>query len=405
MKEVMSEEGVLLNNKNNTSKKPKLKRFNKNRKRNIIIALSVLSVFLMIGGVYLYKTYAYYTEEKKFNIIQGQVGSHWYDVKVAINVDGTEASTVPTSRKGDNGNYYSVSATCDQGSTAEWDYNAWNLVVDNINENTKCNVTFTSTLTEDDYQDYIDAGISKRRNTYRGKDITSYYTDKSLYTMISNGTFDDIYVGDYINVTYNGTTTKFLVADIDNYLYSGDTALTKHHLTMIPATYLKDAQMNSSNTTAGGYYGSAMVTSVLGTDLTTTGTVTYNLYQTFGEHLLKYRNLLSNSVSTDSYSSAGAGWKGSSNGWAWYDRYCDLMSESNVYGNTAFSSSGYDTGIDSRQYAIFQLKPELINNFRHWYWLKNVSASTGFAGVYSGGSSGGWGASGSNGVRPRFLIG
>ncbi len=81
----------------------------------------------------------------------------------------------------------------------------------------------------------------------------------------------------------------------------------------------------------------------------------------FGSHILTYNTLLTNSVNATAPSNAGAGWQGSSNGWGWYESQIDLMSESNVYGSDKFSSSGYDTGIDNRQYAIFQLKPEFIN--------------------------------------------
>ena len=85
------------------------------------------------------------------------------------------------------------------------------------------------------------------------------------------------------------------------------------------------------------------------------------------------------------------------------------MSEANVYGTTVWSSSGYDTGIDNRQYAIFQLEPEYINGYeeeRFHYWLKSVSGISPFAGVsYYGHSNGGWPVSGAYGVRPRFLIG
>ncbi|MCI9280602.1 MAG: hypothetical protein HFJ02_07435, partial [Bacilli bacterium] len=91
-----------------------------------------------------------------------------------------------------------------------------------------CNIEFTKNLSTEEYNKYLEAGKALRRNTYRGKDITEYYNDGSLYEMISSGTFDDIYVGDYINA--NGVT--WLIADIDNYLYSGDTPLTKHHATL-----------------------------------------------------------------------------------------------------------------------------------------------------------------------------
>ena len=99
-----------------------------------------------------------------------------------------------------------------------------------------------------------------------------------------------------------------------------------------------------------------------------------------------------------------------SDNWAWYESQIDLMSESNVYGSDKFSSSAYDTGIDSRQYAIFQLKPELINldgkGGRFSYWLKNVSSSADFAFVNNFGNSSSASASNSSiGVHPRFLIG
>ncbi|MCI9280247.1 MAG: hypothetical protein HFJ02_05575, partial [Bacilli bacterium] len=76
---------------------------------------------------------------------------------------------------------------------------------------------------------------------------------------------------------------------------------------------------------------------------------------------------------------------------------------------TVWSSSGYDTGIDNRQYAIFRLKPEIINSYdktRFHYWLKSVSDATRFADVYGYGySDRHWGgASTVLGVRPRFLI-
>ncbi|MCI9280118.1 MAG: hypothetical protein HFJ02_04905, partial [Bacilli bacterium] len=240
-----------------------------------------------------------------------------------------------------------------------------------------------------------------RRNTYRGKDITSYYTDGSLYEMISKGTFDDIYVGDYIvanNVTW-------LIADIDNYLYNGDTPLTKHHVTVIPAKPLMNLGMNETNTTEGGYYNSRMAQETLPNLVNSEGVIG----KTFGNHIIEYRSILSNRVNTEAINQSGGKWAGASDEWGWYTRKIDLMSEVNVYGATVWSSSGFDTGIDNRQYTIFQLKPEFINSdgkTRFHYWLKDVSGVTGFAGVYGyGGSADSWNAFNSIGIRPRFLIG
>ncbi len=219
--------------------------------------------------------------------------------------------------------------------------------------------------------------------------------------MISSGKFDDIYVGDYITTTEGNHEVTWLIADLDNYLYSGDSTkiLTQHHATIIPATPLTTAKMNEKNTTEGGYYGSDMVKTTLPEILST------YIKPVFEEHVIKYRNLLSKSVNLEA-TNKYPGTKGASNSWDWYDRELDLMSEINVYGSIITSSSLYDIGIDNRQYAIFQLKPEFVNGVgRFNYWLKDVSCSTSFVGVFSNGNSDTYNASNSRGIRPRFLIG
>ena len=268
-----------------------------------------------------------------------------------------------------------------------------------MSENARCNITFTSNLSEEEYDKYIEAGKALRRNTYRGKDITSYHNDGSLYEMISSGRFDDIYVGDYIianNVTW-------LVADIDNYLYMGETPLSKHHLTIIPTKPLITASMNDTNTTSGGYYNSKMKQETLPNVLNT------YVKPAFESHIITYNTMLTNSMDETIPSNAGLGWQGSSNGWGWYDSQIDLMSEINVYGSDKFSSNSLDTGIDNLQYAIFLLKPEWVNTdesgIKFSYRLKNVCNSMDFADIFHASNSYCSGASHVSGVRPRFLIG
>ncbi|MCI9279843.1 MAG: hypothetical protein HFJ02_03470, partial [Bacilli bacterium] len=277
----------------------------------------------------------------------------------------------------------------------------WSLKLTDLKENTKCNIEFTKNLSTEEYNKYLEVGISLRRNTYRGKDITEYYSDGSLYEMISSGTFDDIYVGDYIvanNVTW-------LIADIDNYLYSGDQDLTKHHVTVIPAKPLMNLGMNETDTTEGGYYNSKMAQETLPNLVNNEGVIG----KTFGNHLIEYRTLLSNQVNKEATNQSGGRWLGASDEWNWFTRKIDLMSEANVLGAPVWSSSGFDTGIDNRQYAIFQLKPEFINSYentRFSYWLKSISSATSFVAIYGGGPSiGNWQATMLHGIRPRFLIG
>ena len=125
--------------------------------------------------------------------------------------------------------------------------------------------------------------------------------------------------------------------------------------------------------------------------------------------------MLSNALDKDRVSTSfGTTSSGASSAWSWYESQIDLMSETNVFGTSVWSSSGYDIGIDNRQYAIFQLKPEFKNSYgntRFTYWLKNVASSTYFSGVINNGDSDYGGVSGyavasaNRGVRPRFLIG
>ncbi len=391
----------------------KLEKFKKNKRlRNTLLTLGAITA--LGGGLLVYRTYALYQEEKEYNVIKGIVPDFGYDVKLAIQVNGAKANDAPAR------GLYKTEIKCNNEATGEWDYNAWNLKINNASEGTKCNITFTSGLSDAEYKEYLEAGVNARRNTYRGKDITYLYTNQQLYKQIEDCTFDDIYVGDYIKTTNNSHTVTWLIADINNYLHSGYTDLQTCHATIIPAIPLKDAQMNDSDTTANvykdkkltakdntersnlaAYVGSKMKQETLPDDI-----LKNYIEPVFGENIITYTNLLADQFDGSRSDQFGVNW-GASSGWAWYESKLDLMSEVNVYGSTVWSSSGYDIGIDNRQYAIFKLKPEFINSYgskRFNYWLKAVAASANFAHVYYLGGAGTHHASASFGVRPRFLI-
>ena len=226
---------------------------------------------------------------------------------------------------------------------------------------------------------------------YRGKDITSLFYAGTLTTQIAAGTFDDIFIGDYIIGKVSGR--KYLVADINYRLHCGDTECTRNHVLLVPERTMGNAQMNTSNITTGGYYGSAMYT----TNLAAFKTIIQN---DFGiGHILSHKELLTNAV-TD----------GKASGWAWYDSTIELMNESMVYGHNVWGSHpGYETGIDKSQLSLFRLRPDLIpardtSGGRTWYWLRDVVSSSAFARVADLGHAGSFSASHSAGVRPAFLI-
>ncbi len=362
------------------------------------------------GGILVSRIYNY-TQGKYQNI---------NNTKVAILVDGKERDEIPAR------GLYKTKVKCTNDTTGNWDYNEWDLKLNNITEETKCNLEFTSNLSPEEYSELLEAGVNKRRNTYRGRNITDLYESGDLYTQISNCSFDDIYVGDYIKTNKQDTAgtshnVTWLIADLNNYLHSGYTDLTTCHATIIPAIPLENAQMNTPNTTGvvdpnltlttsdkqkrtdiGAYVGSKMKHETLPSVFDTYIKPVFE-----EENIITYTNLLADQMEQSRSNQFGRTNGGASSGWAWYDSQVDLMSEVNVYGSTVWSSSGYDIGIDNRQYAIFQLKPEFINSYgnqRFNYWLKAVADSTGFALVDNDGLANSGSASYSGGVRPRFLI-
>ena len=244
------------------------------------------------------------------------------------------------------------------------------------------------------FEDLTNKSIAGYHNSvFRGKDITSYLTDGTLFTRISSGSFEDLFVGDYIvknNITWR-------IAGFDVYLHKGDTELTKHHAIIVPDKHLTTAQMNSSNTTVGGYVASAMYTTTLPSILET------YITPVFGSHVIEIRNLLTTGINASGYNRWGTN-SGCSNAWEWRSRKVDLMNENQVFGSISWSSSGFETGSDNCQLPLFRLAPEYITNRSYWYWLRNVVDSSRFAHVSRNGSSGINDASATGGVRPCFYI-
>lgn len=229
--------------------------------------------------------------------------------------------------------------------------------------------------------------VEQRRNVYRGKNLGNALTDAQK-AAIKNGTFDDIFVGDYWSIG----GVNYRVADMDYFYNCGDTNFTKHHLVLVPDTILYSAKMNDENITTAGYVGSKMYTEYLASAKET-------IKAAFGDAVLTHRDYLINAV-TDGHPSGGA----------WFDSEVELMNEIMVYGSHIYTPSGngsmivtrYTTG--KQQFALFALNPKMVNR-RSWYWLRDVVSSTNFACVSGNGVSTHNGASYSSGVRPYFIIG
>lgn len=237
---------------------------------------------------------------------------------------------------------------------------------------------------------------------FRGKNITEYfygrekYNGKTFSQSVADGTFDNIFVGDYI--IGKTSNRKYLVADINYRLHCGDTECTTSHVLIIPERNMGTAKMNDSNITTGAYVGSKMYTEYL----TPFKTVIRNDFE--DSHILNHKQYLKNAV-TNGYESAGA----------WVDSTIELMNELMVYGSNIFHNviNGANVPqshtIDKSQLSLFRLdKSQIVAKNdagnRESYWLRHVVSSSNFAYVSNGGYASNTSASYVIGVRPAFLI-
>lgn len=226
------------------------------------------------------------------------------------------------------------------------------------------------------------------RNVYRGKYLGTVVSDTQK-AAIQAGTFDDLFIGDYWTIN----NVNYVIADMDYWYNCGDVAFTKHHLVIVPSTYLYLANMNDTNITTGGYVGSIMYTTNLSDAKSTINTA-------FGSMLLTHREYLTNAV-TDGHPSGGA----------WFNSSVELMNEAMVYGTSIFSTrnNGITTPTlyttSATQLALFRLNPR-AHNTRNSYWLRDIVSTSFFACAYTIG--GGYYSPASStyiGVRPVFPIG
>ena len=255
-----------------------------------------------------------------------------------------------------------------------------------------------------DIFNYNNAGT---HNVPRGKNLGSSFTTAQS-TAIRNGTFTDIYVGDYWTVsglsytytdedgnsqtaTYSGTLR---VIDIDYYLKGGDTALNTHHIVVMPDANMFTAPMNATNTTEGGYVNSKMRTVYLARARA--------IFEAFFEssHVLTYRDYLVNAVTS-----------GRPSGRAWMDCRVELADERQTYGSCVFDSGASDGTnvyirytVSCKQFNLFRHWPDMISN-RQWFYLRNVVSSSSFANVSGYGNCTNDDAGDSDGgVRPFALV-
>ena len=262
------------------------------------------------------------------------------------------------------------------------------------------------------------------------KDISSYISDGTFYKRL-NGTdgytlFEDIYVGDYIQmsraITAPNQDSQYAVTGSQYVTIIGLDTLMKnngvsyHHAVMTAGQGFGGTQhfgrkrMYASASFTLGYVGSEMNTDTLGSvassGSTASGaTINQQLYAEFGSHLKTTSELLSTANNSTGVGRFGTA-SGCATNWAWTSVQAVLMSEIEVYGSVVWGASGYDIGTAKEQFPLFAFSKEAMNNGSAYYWLKDIASGSYFC--LCGGSGDAYYNSATGAsiyVRPRFVIG
>ena len=117
----------------------KLEKFKEKNKKKIFIIVFTVCCILLLAGVFLYRSFAFFTEDKALNIIKGKYEDPG-DLYFAIYVDDNMVQEIPTKDSG-----YTLDeekSSCTNGATISWDNINWTAIV-NLSNYTKENMSRT----------------------------------------------------------------------------------------------------------------------------------------------------------------------------------------------------------------------------------------------------------------------
>lgn len=226
-------------------------------------------------------------------------------------------------------------------------------------------------LNDSSMWDKVPDGANSHRHLYCGKDLTSAFDDGTFSASVADGSFRDIFPGDYIikkvtvpAVANNKTSTsevKFIIADLDVAMNQGSTAVTAHHAVIVPEEPVLYTYMDTSGITEGCYARSLMHDTVM-------PAFALGLFCAFGEeHLLKCSFDGADDSASDPLCCT-----------------CRLMTISMVFGQTAlpdgnggltWSDVKKDNCLGGVQLAAFRLNHDLWFNAGP-YWVSDLTSSS-----------------------------
>lgn len=237
-------------------------------------------------------------------------------------------------------------------------------------------------------------GAALHNELPRGADLTEYFTSGEMSLAISNGTFKNIYIGDYITrditIGENTYTIKWVVAHLDYFLHGDNIDTAEHHVVLIADEIIPLTEgVNETATAEGGYLGTKLWKELI-PQLDT------EIANVFGEtHVLTHSEKLSNAINAETGKASAA---------EWVNVKTNIPSEPMVFGTSVFGN-GLDVGNKERQLAYF--KQTKYSQNRKWFWLQTVASATSFAqagkdGDVLSGEANAIDADG--GLRPYFLL-
>lgn len=282
---------------------------------------------------------------------------------------------------------------------------------------------YTDQRIEDVSNSIVAASNAAAHNAiYRGKNLTNIYTIDEICERITNGTFEDLYIGDYFNITFtnpNGyeETMTCVFAAFDYYYretesLGGSYMLPQHSALIVPKNCLHNEyaiNLKENYTTyacEGGFIGTTAFQ-------TTLPAYAESLKEVFGDHLRQHKNMFTKEINAEGASSAGAGMIGYASGWSERSVYLSLLSEVQVLGSQVWSSSPLNVGMDSGQLPLFALdksaKLAYLQDEPSYvgidWWLRDIASAHSFCMIGGNGRAVSKSATNQIGLRPIFLIG
>ena len=303
--------------------------------------------------------------------------------RVGVSVSGTRGETIITT----DIKSFSVPATLSGGTPSDPEPTVWQQILDKVDETKQIaqsvredaeagKFAATAEMVEQAVSVYIQAELSPEmhRNIFRGQYLGESITAEQLAT-IRDGSFKDLYIGDY----WERDGTIYRIADINywkNVGYPESEKVQKPHILIVPDTVLGSGQMNTSNSTAGGYRNSSMKAARL-------VQIADSLPDAFKNILISHR------IFSDG---------------TWITASIDLMNEVMVHGTYICTDNSNKQTSDTQQLSLFRLCPELKSIGQN-YWLRNVAGSQTYTLISQYGDASSDMATSTYGIRPVFAIG